>query len=151
MENIPSSPGPVNEEAARQQVAGPAIFLMVVGGLWAASSLWNLVQLMVSSQKLPPQIYDDPNLAPVLPYLEKYMEVSTGPAGYLTIALSLAMGALVLVGGLKMKNLESRGLAMAGSIIALLPCSCCCVLGLPAGIWSLVVLSKPEIKAAFRG
>jgi hypothetical protein len=49
-----------------------------------------------------------------------------------------------------MKKLESYGLAMAASIIAMIPCvSPCCLLGLPIGIWALVVLMKPEVKSAF--
>ncbi len=51
---------------------------------------------------------------------------------------------------MKMKKLESYGLAMAASIIAMIPClSPCCLIGLPIGIWALVVLSKPEVKSAF--
>jgi hypothetical protein len=49
-----------------------------------------------------------------------------------------------------MKQLKNYGLAMTGSIIAMLPCSVCCLLGLPFGIWSLVVLNNPEVKEAFR-
>ena len=37
------------------------------------------------------------------------------------------------------------------TIIAMVPCiSPCCLVGLPIGIWALVVLMKPEVKAAFR-
>ena len=58
--------------------------------------------------------------------------------------------AFILFGALKMKKLESYGLAMAASIIAMIPCfSPCCLLGLPIGIWAVVVLSKPEVKSAF--
>ena len=35
------------------------------------------------------------------------------------------------------------------AIIAMIPCHGCCILGLPFGIWALVVLSAPEVKAAF--
>jgi hypothetical protein len=50
-----------------------------------------------------------------------------------------------------MKNLQSYGLAMTASIVAMIPCiSPCCILGLPFGIWALVILNRPEVKAAFR-
>jgi hypothetical protein len=41
-------------------------------------------------------------------------------------------------------------LAVVMSIISMLPylSGCCCV-GLPVGIWALVVLFKPEVKSAF--
>jgi hypothetical protein len=49
-----------------------------------------------------------------------------------------------------MRKLDSYGLAMTASIVALIPCiSPCCVVGLPIGIWALVILSKPEVKSAF--
>ena len=65
--------------------------------------------------------------------------------------IGLVVGALILFGAIKMKNLESYGLAMTASIIAMIPCvSPCCLLGLPLGIWAVVVLNNPEVKSAFR-
>ena len=59
---------------------------------------------------------------------------------------------VVITGALKMKRLQSYPFAMIASIIAMIPCiSPCCLLGLPFGIWALVVLSDPQVKAAFRG
>jgi hypothetical protein len=51
---------------------------------------------------------------------------------------------------MKMKALEQWTMAIVASVVAMIPCSCACILGLPIGIWSLVVLLKPEVKAAFR-
>jgi hypothetical protein len=65
--------------------------------------------------------------------------------------LALAISALVLWSGLQMRQLKGRGLAIAGAILAMIPCftGCCCVIGLPVGIWALVVLMNAEVKAAF--
>jgi hypothetical protein len=60
-----------------------------------------------------------------------------------------ALNAFVLLGAIKLMRLQSYGLAMAACIVAMLPCQCCCLFGLPFGIWALVVLSKPEVKSAF--
>ena len=50
----------------------------------------------------------------------------------------------------QMKALENYPLALTASILAIIPClSPCCLVGLPIGIWAIVVLSKPEVKAAF--
>ena len=63
----------------------------------------------------------------------------------------LAVGGLIIYGAMKMMRLENYGLAMAASIIAMVPClSPCCCLGIPVGIWSIVVLTNAEVKAAFR-
>ena len=57
--------------------------------------------------------------------------------GWVTNVLVLALSAVVIAGALKMKNLESYSLAMAASIIAMVPCfGPCCCFGLPVGIWS---------------
>ena len=56
----------------------------------------------------------------------------------------------MLVGAMKMKKLESYGLAMTGAIVGMVPYfSPCCLLGLPFGIWALVVLCDGSVKAAF--
>ena len=79
------------------------------------------------------------------------MAMAQGAGGIVGAIIGLALDGLVIMGALKMKNLQQYGLAMAASIVAMLPCiSLGCCVGLPAGIWSLVVLSKPEVKSAFR-
>lgn len=76
----------------------------------------------------------------------------SGTIGIAMNVIAVGVGVVVLVGAQKMKRLESHGFAMAASILALVPCiSPCCVVGIPIGIWSLVVLAKPEVKGAFRG
>jgi hypothetical protein len=64
--------------------------------------------------------------------------------------LGLIAAGVMIYGGLKMRNGENYNLAMAASILAMLPCSVCCVLGLPLGIWSIVTLRKDEVRSSFR-
>jgi hypothetical protein len=73
-----------------------------------------------------------------------------GTAGLGIRVLAIILNILIVVGASKMKRLENRGWAMTSSIIALLPCTGCCVLTLPFGIWALVALNKPEVKDYFR-
>jgi hypothetical protein len=152
MENIPGPPGPGNI-AAREQVSTPAILLMVTGALAAVYQLINLVMSLSGggAGALPPELFEDPNLAQYQELFER-LQASAGPMGIFFALLGVALGGLIFFGGMKMKNLESHGLAIAASIIAMIPCfsGCCCLIGLPAGIWALVVLNKPEVKAAFR-
>ena len=72
-----------------------------------------------------------------------------GPVGVALGIIGILVNLVILLGAVKMKKLESYGLAMAASIIAMIPCQPCCLLGLPFGIWAVVVLSKPEVKSAF--
>lgn len=62
------------------------------------------------------------------------------------------IGIPIVIGALKMKHVESRRFAIASSILALVPrFPLSWFLGVPMGIWSLIVLASPEVKAAFAG
>ena len=62
---------------------------------------------------------------------------------------SFVIGVLMIIGGLKMMRLESHRWAMTASILALLPCSPAGLIGIVAGIWSLIVLNRQGVVAAF--
>ncbi|WNG39261.1 hypothetical protein F0U60_40845 [Archangium minus] len=146
-EDFPGMPGATNTAAAREAVATPAILLMVTGGLGVVMALFGLLSSAMGGGELPPDLFEaNPDLEQLRPWLERSR--SFGAFGNV---LTLALSGVTFFGGLKMKNLENFGLAMAASIIAILPCfgPCCCI-GIPVGIWSLVVINKPEVKSAFR-
>ncbi|MFY0524990.1 hypothetical protein ACN28I_18160 [Archangium gephyra] len=74
-----------------------------------------------------------------------------GVGSILFSLLGVGLGGLIAFGGLQMTKLRMYGLAIAASIVATIPCfsCCCCVIGLPVGIWALVVLSRQEVRNAF--
>jgi len=48
--------------------------------------------------------------------------------------------------------MRSYEFAFVAAIMVMIPCvtpSCCCLLGLPFGIWALMVLRKPGIRGCF--
>lgn len=51
-----------------------------------------------------------------------------------------------------LQSRRSYAVAMTGAVISVIPClgSPCCLLGVPFGIWALVVLNDDAVKAAFR-
>jgi hypothetical protein len=125
---------------AADRVKGPAIGLIVTAvlgfGLQALSLLFNVFGLSTGFGGSS---------------TETAFNVFSGTFGIVLNAVGIAIGVVILLGALKMKRLENWGWAMASSILALAPCiSPCCIVGLPIGIWSLVVLAKPEVKGAFR-
>jgi hypothetical protein len=70
--------------------------------------------------------------------------------GVASMTGGLIWGGLVISGAVCMLRLKLYALAMTGSIVAMVPCfSGCCLLGLPLGIWALLVLNRPEVKNAF--
>ena len=65
--------------------------------------------------------------------------------------LCVVLDSLVIVGAYNLQKLNKYGLAMTGAIIACVPCcSPCVVLGIPFGIWALVLLNDPAIKRHFQ-
>jgi hypothetical protein len=63
---------------------------------------------------------------------------------------TVAVYGLILAGALSMQRLHSRGLAMTAAILAMLPCGPAILVGLPVGIWALVVLSNRDVALAFQ-
>jgi hypothetical protein len=63
----------------------------------------------------------------------------------------MSVQGLIFLGGLKMSHMQNYRMAVASSILALVPgVSPFLLLGIPFGIWSLVVLNNPEVRNAFR-
>jgi hypothetical protein len=129
---------------ALQQVTGPAIALLIVGIL----SLLACVLVSILAFTLP----QSNRLS------HRYSQVGNSEAErlgrtvgrYAPPIVGIFSWAFVIFGAVKMKKLQGRGLAIAASIVAMLPCGyLCCVIGLPIGIWSLVVLNKPDVKSFF--
>jgi len=65
--------------------------------------------------------------------------------------IGLVGGGVIIFGCIKMLKLQSYGFAFTTSILAMIPCiSPCCLLGIPFGIWGLVVLNDPQVKQFFK-
>jgi hypothetical protein len=69
--------------------------------------------------------------------------------GMLGAGLGLGGAVALVVGAVQMMRLRAYPLAVAAAILALVPWSPGWLLGLPFGIWALVVLHRREVKAAF--
>lgn len=130
---------------AAEAVKLPAILLMVAGGIGVAMHLLGIVLNLLGVGMMAAGNVPDGGGA------DKGMVLAQGIGSVVGAGVGLGLDALVLYGALKMMNLQQYGLAMAASIVAMLPCiSLGCCIGLPVGIWSIVVLVKPEVKSAFR-
>lgn len=135
----PASPGWRGPE---ERVRGPAIGLLVTAGLGIVTNLFGLIWYLMGQPlgKLPAELGNE--------VAEKLVQLSS-MLGIFGSLLGLAISALVAYGAVQMLKLRSYGWSMAASILALIPCtSPCCLVGLPIGIWALVVLSQPGVKTA---
>ena len=116
-------------QAVRQRTRAPGIGLMVAGLINCGIALilmlaWSIVS--VTSGLTSPG------------------SVITGSIGL----IFTATGLLTFVGAQRMMRLQSYGLAVAAGVLQLVP-SPGSLLGLPIGIWTLVVLTRHEVHAAF--
>jgi hypothetical protein len=71
------------------------------------------------------------------------------PIVLLLVAAGATCGFVVIVGALRMRERRSYRLCRISSVLTMLPLGFAFLLGLPAGIWSLLVLRRPEVRAAF--
>lgn len=130
---------------AESAVAGPAIAMMVAAGLSIAISLLDVV-LRIAGVGL----YAATKAGKGGPGGPQQADVFASTAiGIPSDLVGILFAVVILVGAMKMKSLSNYGLAMTACIISMLPCHSCCCLGLPFGIWGLVVLNKPEVKESF--
>jgi hypothetical protein len=131
---------PAEVSYALKRVSAPATCLMVTAllGLFFGVShfLKNILHVGVLAVAAPWDL------------ISMYFK---GPILTVHGVVMIIISTVVLIGALKMKELENYGLCITVSIFALIPCiSPFCFLGLPFGIWALVVLSDPAVKKAFK-
>jgi hypothetical protein len=132
--------GKMNGQAA-DAVKGPAIGLMVTAGLGGLGQLIGLVLNIAGT-----------GFGAMAGGNEGMVNMFSGGIGIVGSLIGLAMAGFIFYGASLMQKLQKYNMAMAASVIAMIPCiSPCCIIGLPIGIWAIVVLVKPEVKAAFVG
>jgi hypothetical protein len=161
---IPAAPSPASptREPARAAVKAPALAILALAGtgflfnvLFACFGFVdNFVTPLSSSSVLNASPADQRayTYGPSPAYTYGANPTSDQGNVVLTLMLFLSMAAATVAaffGGLSMLKLQNRLVALAGSI-AIMPGTCfCCALGFPVGIWSIAVLIRPEVKAAF--
>jgi hypothetical protein len=138
-------PGPIptgSREGALSAVKGPAIAIIIVASLGIVYYLFSgfLVLLGGGHSAMPANMPQE---------WQNFVRASRGPmAGAFNLFFAAVYGFLVF-GAIRMMKLQGHTLAIITCIVAMLPCGCCCIFGLPFGIWGLVVLNKPDVKSQF--
>jgi len=126
---------------ASDQVSGPSVGLLITGILGAIVCFMGLIASIFETGIESIKAHE---------FIGEYESLIEGAAGVAAFFVGLLVAGFIIYASLKMKELTQWGLCVAASILAMIPCiSPCCIVGLPIGIWCLVVLTKPEVKAAF--
>jgi len=138
----PQPPYATPSPSAGQIVSGPATGLLITGVLNGFFAFLGLLGNLFASSMATIMAEDAQ---------EQLMEWMSGGFAIASSVLGLLLAGFIIYAALEMRKLSQWGLAIGASVVAMLPClTPCCIVGLPVGIWCLVVLMKPEIKAAFR-
>lgn len=152
--------GPGTEDEARRararsRVIAPAICLLIVGILGILSPLQFVLSLKtLNREALEKQIAasNPPKNAQEREMQEKIVDVMMNLKegnGYIIGALLAGVALVIALAGGLMLARKARWLSLTGSVLAMVYLPCCC-LGLPIGIWSLIVLLSPDVTAAYR-
>lgn len=123
-----------SEEAARASVSTPAL-LLIIGAVLSLlfSLLLIVVGILIALNALQG---------------EQIVGYIYAGAGVILVAYFIVM----LIGAIRMKNLQSHTFALASAIMAIVSIMClglCSVLVVPFGIWALVVLLNANVKRQF--
>ena len=126
---------------ASDQVSSPSVGLLITGILGAVLSFIGLIASIFETGIESIKAHE---------FIGKHSSIAEGAAAVAFCFVGLLVAGFIIYASLKMKELTQWGLCIAASIIAMIPCiSPCCIVGIPIGIWCLVVLTKPEVKTAF--
>jgi hypothetical protein len=143
---VPGAYGSMTPSGTPGMVLAPGICLLVFGILCFLVDVLNLVVTL--SPSMQPK-----NKEGLPPFLQQVLEDQEKNAGLqVTFAGLFLFASLVILGGaVQMLRMRTWGVALAGSIVAMLHLQvCCCLLGLPLGVWSVVVLCQPDVRALFK-
>jgi len=137
--------------SVQDRLKGPAIGLLIVGVLGVLLGLWGILSSLLGIGGNAQMLQEMERNGQQVPEFAKYMLGAGGSVvGVLLNIVGIGCSALVFYGGLQMQKLQAFNLAMAASVVAMIPClSPCCCIGIPIGIWALIVLNKPDVRAAF--
>ncbi len=122
-------------------VMAPAIALCVIASLGLLLSLFNVAYAFMEHPI-------DPN-APE--FVQAMQKGSQGTTAAIIQSCFVVVNLLILSGAIQMMRFRTWGLALTASILAMVNFGTfCCIPGLPIGIWTLVILLTPEVRAAFQ-
>jgi hypothetical protein len=127
----------------RRRLQLPASGLIILGALNAMSGVVLILGRLASLVNGP----------------ERQITNEARRLGYITASIlfplvsliSILAAPVIIYGGIQMLKARRYPIAMLAAILAVIPLSSiCCIPGIPIGIWAVIVLRDPEVKAAFQ-
>jgi predicted Ser/Thr protein kinase len=125
-------------DAIREQVWIPAVGLLVAGGIDGLAVVGAIMAGLIMFIRNT--------------FASGFISFFGFMPGFVQLFLVIGMATyviLVILGAWNLMQLRSHRLAIAGTILAMIPFTPGSVVGLPMGIWALFVMRKEEVKTAF--
>ena len=124
----------------RRKLQLPATGLIIVGALNAMSGVLLILGRIASLVNGPQR--EITNEARRLGYLTAIIFIP------LVSLISILAAPVIIYGGIQMLKARRYSIALLAATLALVPLSSiCCIPGIPIGIWALIVLRDPEVRA----
>ena len=132
---------PLSSKDLEKLVTPPAIAMIVLASL---SLLFNLFEVVFHPfGKLLDELLRE------FHYQNHGESAFASALNVFSTLLSLAVGGVVLFGSFQMLRRRSWPFALTAAILMVVPClGPCCPIGIPVGVWALVILLKPEVRQA---
>ncbi len=153
---VPGAPqGPVFDRGATEKrIRTIGTLFAVMGVLTVLMVLWNFIQAATGQTlRSIEELEKGPKLLP--PEVVDTLKTLYQEPLYLAVshAVPFALGAFWAWSGWRLRALQGRNAGIAASItlIALSPCSPCCCLSIPLGVFGLVVLGRGDAALAMKG
>lgn len=134
---------PPRDIPASYSIVVPSVAMMLISGLWAIVRSLHTWSIVFSSMPPSGRLSDVP----------AYWGLASSDFTYIfvTAALELTTQLFIVYGASCLLRRRNYYVGLAAAVLSSLPfCSGCLVLGMPFGIWAIVMLRQPEVRAAFR-
>jgi hypothetical protein len=120
----------------------PAVGLIITSSFWlimlVVLLVLNLFQLLSGAEMNVQQGGD-------------FLGEAAMPMNLVLIMLLSVVTSCVLYGSLNMMQRRNYGVAVTAAVLSVAPCfSPCLFVGIPFGLWALLLLLRPEVKYGFR-
>ena len=151
-DSYPPPPPPVDPSEVRTMVLIPSIIMAVIAVFAIFYLLFTLVSMGTVTEAQMEQIMD---MYRQMGMSEDEVRQSQELGMRLMkpiMFMFLVSQCLILASSIAMMRMRGWNMAVAGAIVAMIPCfsGYCCLLQLPIGIWMLVVLLSERVKTVFQ-
>lgn len=140
------------QDNLRDKVKAPAMALIIFGVLSIAGALFSVIMSFFGEQ-LTGQIFEGlAESGQPLPEFVTFFARGGGLALNLLFAVvNLGVAVFITYYGTRMSSLRDHSLCVTAAILTLVPCfGPCCLIGMPIGIWALVILNRADVRSAFQ-